>query len=423
MDALGCRLHDRHARPFPTTAAPSSRAISSSATCCCRDSGMRHHPLTPMTDANLVRVLQAQTPAPGRPGRLRGSVAQGAGARSATRIAALRAEGVAHRDRRCDRQRRPAAPRRGASQDMPLVTRRLGRRDRPAGELRHRACPAPAPLPRRDGLSRRSSRAAARSRPTRRCAHSSPTAAPRFALDPLRARPTACDARRRRRWPGPSRWLRATARCWSTRPRRRQAVQSVQARLGVARRRRAGRGALAAVARGLVERGVRQLVVAGGETSGACVQALGIAQLRIGAADRSRRALVPCGRARGRAAAACTWRSSRATSARVDFFIARLRRGCAMNETQAARRDLPRRAQSCSSAAMCTRTAGNISVRRRRRRFLITPTDACLGFLDPARLATARCRTARQHRRRPRQQDPRPAPRIYARRRRDRRAA
>ena len=31
------------------------------------DSGMRHHPLTPMTDANLVRVLQAQLdPAKGR---------------------------------------------------------------------------------------------------------------------------------------------------------------------------------------------------------------------------------------------------------------------------------------------------------------------------------------------------------------------
>ena len=39
---------------------------------------------------------------------------------------------------------------------------------------------------------------------------------------------------------------------------------------------------LAAIARGLVERGVRQLVVAGGETSGACVQALGIAQMQIG---------------------------------------------------------------------------------------------------------------------------------------------
>ena len=34
---------------------------------------------------------------------------------------------------------------------------------------------------------------------------------------------------------------------------------------------------------GLVQRGVRQLVVAGGETSGAVVQALGIEQLRIGA--------------------------------------------------------------------------------------------------------------------------------------------
>ena len=36
------------------------------------------------------------------------------------------------------------------------------------------------------------------------------------------------------------------------------------------------------IARGLVDRGVRQLVVAGGETSGACVQALGVALLRIG---------------------------------------------------------------------------------------------------------------------------------------------
>ena len=40
--------------------------------------------------------------------------------------------------------------------------------------------------------------------------------------------------------------------------------------------------AIAAIARGLVERGVRQLVVAGGETSGACVQALDITQMQIG---------------------------------------------------------------------------------------------------------------------------------------------
>ncbi len=40
--------------------------------------------------------------------------------------------------------------------------------------------------------------------------------------------------------------------------------------------------ALAAVARGLVAMGVGQLIVAGGETSGAVVKALGIAGLRIG---------------------------------------------------------------------------------------------------------------------------------------------
>jgi uncharacterized protein YgbK (DUF1537 family) len=40
--------------------------------------------------------------------------------------------------------------------------------------------------------------------------------------------------------------------------------------------------ALGSVTRGLVDLGVKQLVVAGGETSGACVQALGIAQLQIG---------------------------------------------------------------------------------------------------------------------------------------------
>ncbi|MNT84400.1 hypothetical protein D3C72_2244040 [compost metagenome] len=40
--------------------------------------------------------------------------------------------------------------------------------------------------------------------------------------------------------------------------------------------------AIARIAAGLVERGVRQLIVAGGETSGAVVQALGLEQITIG---------------------------------------------------------------------------------------------------------------------------------------------
>jgi uncharacterized protein YgbK (DUF1537 family) len=59
-------------------------------------------------------------------------------------------------------------------------------------------------------------------------------------------------------------------------------VRSVQEKLG---REQAGalvEKTLAEIAKRLVARGVRRLVVAGGETSGAVVQALGVKGLRIG---------------------------------------------------------------------------------------------------------------------------------------------
>ncbi|HEX3954208.1 MAG TPA: nucleotide-binding domain containing protein, partial [Stellaceae bacterium] len=61
-----------------------------------------------------------------------------------------------------------------------------------------------------------------------------------------------------------------------------ETVAAVQQQLG-----REAAGALverimANIARGLVERGARRLVVAGGETAGAVVQALGVTGLRIG---------------------------------------------------------------------------------------------------------------------------------------------
>ncbi|MBC7468963.1 MAG: hypothetical protein H7322_06525, partial [Ramlibacter sp.] len=60
------------------------------------------------------------------------------------------------------------------------------------------------------------------------------------------------------------------------------AVKAVQERLGTERAGAMLEQALAAVAQGLVGLGVRQLLVAGGETSGACVQALGVTQMQIG---------------------------------------------------------------------------------------------------------------------------------------------
>ena len=61
-------------------------------------------------------------------------------------------------------------------------------------------------------------------------------------------------------------------------------VKAVQARLGVAAAGALVEHALAELAQGLVQAGVRRLVVAGGEASGAVAQALGVPQLRIGAA-------------------------------------------------------------------------------------------------------------------------------------------
>jgi len=59
-------------------------------------------------------------------------------------------------------------------------------------------------------------------------------------------------------------------------------VKAIQGRLGVEHAGELVESTLAAIAQGLVAQGVAQLVVAGGETSGACVQALGIHQLQIG---------------------------------------------------------------------------------------------------------------------------------------------
>jgi uncharacterized protein YgbK (DUF1537 family) len=59
-------------------------------------------------------------------------------------------------------------------------------------------------------------------------------------------------------------------------------VREIQRQLGVERAGHMVEDALASIARGLVRLGVGQLIVAGGETSGAVVKALGVSGLRIG---------------------------------------------------------------------------------------------------------------------------------------------
>jgi len=101
-----------------------------------------------------------------------------------------------------------------------------------------------------------------------------------YAIDPLAARDGAAAVADALAWYG-RRAGDAPVLFYSTAEP--AAVGRVQAALGAEAAGALIEGTLAGICRGLVERGVRQLIVAGGETSGACVQTLGITQLQIGA--------------------------------------------------------------------------------------------------------------------------------------------
>ena len=241
------------------------------------ESGMRQHPLTPMTDANLVRVLQAHTRR--RVGLIeQRTLAAGSHAIRA-RIADLRAEGVgiAIVDAVSNDDLWRLGP---ALAELPLVTAGSGVAIALPANLGLAPAAQAAALPAASGLQ--AVLAGSCSQATQAqvaqfiaCGH------PALALDPLRMAAGDAVVRQALDWAQGRLAADAPLLVYSTAEP--AAVQAIQQRLGVARAGELVEQTLAAIARGLVGLGVRQLVVAGGETSGACVQALGVAQLRIGA--------------------------------------------------------------------------------------------------------------------------------------------
>jgi len=243
------------------------------------ESGMRQHPLTPMTDANLVRVLQAQTAQ--RVGLLRhDTVAQGAAAARA-RLQALQAEGVriAVADAVDNGDLLTLAE---ACAELPLVTAGSGvalglppayaRR----GWLRPDAQAAALPAVRGASAVVSGSCSEATNAQVARWLHNGGAA---VQVDPLalhEGRQTAAGLllKAEQMLQQQPVLVYATAA-----PER---VGAVQQALGVQAAGELVEQALARIAAGLVQAGVRRLVVAGGETSGAVVQALDVQQLRIG---------------------------------------------------------------------------------------------------------------------------------------------
>jgi len=243
------------------------------------DSGMRNHPLTPMTDANLVRVLQAQTT------NKVGLVAHDVVAQSADairgRFAALRAEGVGIAI--VDAVSNDDLMRIGAAlQGMPLVTGGSGvaiglpqnwpSLERVAATGRADALPPASGL--RAVVSGSCSLAT-----NAQVLHFRRSGRPGFAVDPLALAAGDDVVGKALAWAGRHLHDGPVLVYATAEP---SAVEDAQQRLGVARAGEMVEQALSRIARGMVQQGVRQLVIAGGETSGAVVRELGVRQMSIG---------------------------------------------------------------------------------------------------------------------------------------------
>ena len=239
------------------------------------ESGMQNHPLTPMTDANLVRVMQAQTRR--KVGLIdHAAVAQGPSA-VAERMAALTADGVGVAI--VDAVSNDDLMRLGqALKGLPLVTAGSG----VAIGLPQNFGIAPSVqasrLPPARGLQAVVSGSCS-SATNRQVAAFVAAGWPAFAVDPLRLASGADVVTEAVEWATPL-LTRGPVLVYSTAEP--EAVKAIQARLGVEHAGAMVERAVAAIARRLVQGGVRQLVVAGGETSGAVVQALAITQMQIG---------------------------------------------------------------------------------------------------------------------------------------------
>ncbi|RYY87150.1 MAG: four-carbon acid sugar kinase family protein, partial [Comamonadaceae bacterium] len=239
------------------------------------ESGMKDHPLTPMTDANLVRVLQAQCRR--KVGLIDHKAVAGGADAVRERIAQLTAEGVgiAVVDAVSNDDLLRLGP---ALADLALVTAGSGVAIGLPVNFGIAPSPQASVLPPAHGLQAVVSGSCSVAT-NGQVAHFIASGRPAYAVDPLRLAAGDDVAAEALAWAAP---LLAGGPVLVYSTAEPGAVKSVQGQLGVAAAGAMVEHCIAAIARGLVARGVRQLVVAGGETSGACVQALGIAQLQIG---------------------------------------------------------------------------------------------------------------------------------------------
>lgn len=241
------------------------------------ESGMQDHPLTPMTDPHLVRVLSRQTD--GDVGLAEYATVEAGPAAIAERFKALRAAGVRYAitDAVTERHLRSIGT---AARDVALITGSSGIAMGLPDNFRAAGLVAEAVD---DGLDPAGGAAAVLSGSASRATQGQVAAMRQtheaHFLDPLVTPDASALAAGALNWADARLGERPILIYSTTAP---ALVRAAQDKLGVSKACALIEEAQGKIAQGLVARGVRRLVVAGGETSGAAVSALGIDALRIG---------------------------------------------------------------------------------------------------------------------------------------------
>jgi uncharacterized protein YgbK (DUF1537 family) len=240
------------------------------------DSHMKHHPLTPMTDASLVRVLARQTPH--KVGLVALKQVQSGSAVLREALDRLAADGVRH-----------VVVDAVADTDLGIIGEAIGDDTLVTGGSGV-ALGLPAAYRRRGLMAHRSG---ADALPTTEGAPAvlagSCSAATLGQIKAFKGAHLALDtdaicrgedvAGKALAWTREKLGKAPILLSASDTP---EAVKALQAKYGIEKSSQAIEKTMAALARGLVEAGVNRLVVAGGETSGAVVGALDVTALRIG---------------------------------------------------------------------------------------------------------------------------------------------
>jgi 3-dehydrotetronate 4-kinase len=242
------------------------------------DSAMRHHPLTPMTDSNLVNVLQSQLDS-----RLVGlvphqSVQQGAEAvrQTAQRLVAQgQSMGIVDT---VDQASLAVLAEAIAAEDWPLMVAGSGLALSLPAALGCNIHAHANDLPPVEGACAIVSGSCSAAT-NAQVAYFIANGGEAFSVDALRLRDGDSLAQEVLDWAAPRLGQQPVLVYATAAPETVRAVQKVMGEKDAGDR---VEQALSEIAVGLAALGVRRLVVAGGETSGACVKALGIHTMRVG---------------------------------------------------------------------------------------------------------------------------------------------